>query len=146
MTALRHLSTNARRALWVGGLLVVLVGLFGMHGLNAEGVDGMASTAHSGMVESSMVAGELATLVHSAGDADHVGPAITTVTTGAVTDMDMGHLCLAVLVGSLITLLLRRRSPSRAMSLVATPGVREPAGHFRAPDPPSLIALSILRC
>jgi len=130
--------------LWVGGLLVVLTGLFGMHGLNAEGVDGMSAAPHSSMLESSMVPVEQA--VNEVGP-HGVGLAMSAVATRALTDMDMGHLCLAILVGSLIALLLgARRFLSRAMSLVPIRVVRAPARRARAPDPPSLIALSIQRC
>ena len=42
--------TTVRHALWLGGLLVILGGLFGMHGLDNHGSAGMDTVAHAGMV------------------------------------------------------------------------------------------------
>jgi hypothetical protein len=139
-----------RYALWLGGLLVLLGGLFGMHGLDNHGDAGMDTIAHATIAgpaehraaaEHESIAG---TVARSA--------AVTLAVTGESGHSGMGMgapgMCVAVLVIALMALLLRRHAGHRLrpmLCLASRPG-RAPRGRGRDPDPPSLIRLSIQRC
>jgi len=137
-----HRGPSARRAVWVGGLLFVLAGLFGMHGLETHRV------AHAHIVATNpdkVTAGSDAVVRAGA------GPSAASLAHG---DTPAGGgtaaLCAAVLVVALITvlrLLLAIRA-FRFWWLTARP-VRGPAIPARAlhfPVAPSLSDLSICRC
>ena len=142
--------STVRHALWLGGLLVVLGGLLGMHGLDNHGGPGMDTMAHTGT----------AVPAHDAvtGPA-HVAAAAAAVATeavvGAATDAT-GHtgmstgatgMCMAVLVLSLLLLILRLyASRQPALLWLVARSVRTPLVRGRDPDPPSLFRLSIQRC
>jgi hypothetical protein len=144
--------SRVRHALWLGGLLVLLGGLFGMHGLDTHGGTGMDTIARATM------AGPLS---HSAA-AGHLAMTGTVREIAAVTDglaavtgasghrgMGMGaaSMCLAVLVLALIALLLRAQGGRlRPLLWMLARPVRAPGARGRDPDPPSLICLSIQRC
>jgi hypothetical protein len=149
-----------RHALRLGGLLVVLGGLFGMHGLANHGGD------HGGAVTNSVTHAAETVPAHG-GDAAHeamtgvahaatsVASVVTTAVVGAMSDstghtgMSMGAtgMCMAVLVLSLLLLVLRlyaSRVPPLLWLVART--VRSPLVRGRDPDPPSLFRLSIQRC
>ena len=52
-------GTTARRALWFGGLLVLLAGIVGMHGLNSH-AGGMDPAAHAVVLHDSALPPSLA--------------------------------------------------------------------------------------
>jgi uncharacterized protein DUF6153 len=149
-----------RHALWLTGLLVVLSGLFGMHGLDNHGGE------HGGAVMESVTRSAVTVPAHSAASGHEAmtgaARAATTVASasaaalgGAVTDatghtgMDMGAagMCMAVLVLSLLLLILSLYA-SRVPPLLwlVARAVRSPVVRGRDPDPPSLFRLSIQRC
>lgn len=142
-----------RHALWLGGMLVVLGGLFGMHGLDNHGGAGMDSVAHAAMASSPMTvaAGPVSAAGRGlAGDIAHDTVLMAAVVTDASGDADLGMgatgMCMAVLGLSLLVLLLiRARRLSPLVWLGARPA-RAPRARGRDPDPPSLILLSIQRC
>jgi hypothetical protein len=141
----------ARPALRLAGLLVVLAGLFGMHGLDSHGAAGTEAVAHAGMTEPA-VAGLAA--------GHHPAPMVMTVRDGAAAvvsaaaathhpamEMAMAGACLAVLAVALIALLrFLRTNRVRPVLWVLPRRARAPGHAGRDPDPPSLIDLSIQRC
>ena len=145
-------GTRARRALWFGGLLVLLAGIVGMHGLNSH-AGGMDPAAHSIVLHDSSAA-TVASSGHDVAAAVHevVGPAVTLASSAVAAgefgmDAGMAGMCMAVLALAL-TLLLVRLGTAPAIPLYRLAGapVRGLAPHARDPDPPSLIHLSIQRC
>jgi hypothetical protein len=150
---------------WVA-LVVVLAGLFGMHGLAGHGshaaemgmgdsVVTMPTTSVSGMAATGGVNG------HGAGAAltTHVGshthaPAagstfgVPGAVSGAMSGGAMSVLCLAVLTAGalLLLLLLGTRRPRVAMARTPAPTPSTFLRVGRERDPPSLAALSIRRC
>jgi len=137
-------ETAVRHALWLGGLLVVLGGLFGMHGLDSHGA-GVDSVMHAtvGGMAGAVGYGDM---VDTAPGAAPATIAVAWATGGIGMDMAMG-MCVAVLGLGLIASLLRiwasRRRP--LMRLMACP-VHAPGVRGRDRDPPSLTHLSIQRC
>lgn len=147
MTVPSRPETTARHALWLGGLLVVLAGLLGMHGLDSHGAAGM-DTAHAVVTRSATdaIAGH-----HSMAAVHKVGSAVAAVTVATgqtATDGDMeAGCCLAVIAVALIALLrLLRNARGRPLYRLVARSARAPGYHARDPDPPSLISLSIQRC
>ena len=141
--------STVRYALWLGGLLVLLGGLFGMHGLDNHGDAGMDTIAHATMAGP---AEHGAVAAHEVIDGTVAGAAaVALAVTGASghTGMDMGAagMCVAVLILALIALLVRAQAGRLRplLWMVARP-VRGPETWGRDPDPPSLISLSIQRC
>ena len=147
---------SVRHALWLGGLLVVLGGLMGMHGLDNHGGPGMDTVAHVGMAAPAQGAAfghpAMTGLAHDGAAAAAVA---TETVAGAVNDaagtavMDMGAtgMCMAVLVLSLIALILRLYATCvRPLWRLAACPMRSPLVRGRDPDPPSLLRLSIQRC
>ena len=159
MSLLTRPRSPVRYALWLSGLLVVLGGLFGMHGLDNHGGDhgaAMDPMAHTTMTVSAHGA---ASRHDAMGVTAHTAASFAVVTTGAAaggmtdssgpTGLSMGAAgtCMAVLVLSLFLLILRLYA-SRVLPLlwlVARP-LRSTRVRGRDPDPPSLIRLSIQRC
>lgn len=154
MSTAGHPETTARHALWFGGILVVLAGLFGMHGLDSHGAAGMDTTAYAAISEGPMdaVAASGAAVRsdghHAMETPTQAGLTVSSMSeaTGSdATDMGMAGMCMAILVGALITLVRPLRA-SRFRSVPAEPARPPWLSVGRSRDPPSLIALSILRC
>jgi len=149
-----------RHALWLSGLLIVLGGLFGMHGLANHGGDHGGAVMESGAQSAKtvpahgVVAGHdaMSGAAHAAtsvaNEATAAGVGVMTVSAGH-TGMDMGAMgmCMAVLVLSLLLLMLRLYA-SRVPPLLwlSARSVQAPMVRGRDPDPPSLFRLSIQRC
>ena len=146
-------GTTARRALWFGGLLVLLAGIVGMHGLNTH-AGGMDPAAHAIVLHDASAAA-VASSGHEAMAAavnEMSGPAVTLAASAVAAaesgmDAGMAGMCMAVLALAL-TVLLRMLGTAPALPLYRLAGapVRRLAPHARDPDPPSLIHLSIQRC
>ena len=147
-------TTTVRRALWSTGLLILLAGLFGMHGLGSH-AGGMGPELHP--MSSAAVAS--AAVAPTPGAQDVVGAgardvADSTLAVSAalvqvplVGDMASTAMCMAVLAVGL-TLLLRSLGDVPALRRYrwATTLARVLMSPGRDPDPPSLIVLSIQRC
>lgn len=133
-------TAAVRSALRLAGLLVVVAGLFGMHGLTGHGLhgphDAQAGSAHEAMVMAAPVAWL---------DASDGGPARTRM--GVGTDTGTVTTCVAVLGAALLTLL---RRPQRELCFALTrtrPDPTRAVGHpGQALAPPSLTHLSVRRC
>lgn len=111
--------------------LLVLVGLFGMHGLAEHGEAG----SHAEMTMTASTALPIAT-------------SQPTTLLPDTPDMAMAmSLCLAVLLGGFVAWLLLL-GPSRRTTwlLPRQAATALPVPRGRAPDPPSLHALSVYRC
>lgn len=148
--------TPARTALRLVGLLVVLAGLFGMHGLANHGVGGMENMPQAVIAEASTgMAGSTVGLITAGIDrpvgalVDH-GEGAVAVLSGLGHEgmgMNMAGLCVAILAIGLVALLLLlrgRRAPRTLWSLPRLMPAVTPRG--RDPAQPSLTALSIQRC
>lgn len=146
VTALTLLPPIARRALGVGGLLIVLGGLFGMHGLSTHGVDALDATAHGGMITHTAV--PVLHEVVTNGASETAAAVVSVSPIPFSSDRHAGDMCLAVLVGLLLALLLLRyrRSGFREVPFMVASPRQGPTCRARAPDPPCLIALSVQRC
>ena len=157
---------SAPVALRLSGLVMVLAGLFGMHGLTSPG---MGTGMGTGM---SMAIGTAPSAAMSASDMGVAASGVALTGTGAQTlvgpladrahqmtetlsgsgpggmAMNIAMMCLAVIGAALIAALrfLRR---GRAASVVWSLPRRRPRPvryRGRDPDPPSLIKLSVQRC
>lgn len=156
MSARSRPETAVPRVLWLGGLLVVLGGLFGMHGLDNHGGASISNVAHTTVSGLALDAGQTGHGLRAETAAHRAGPA-TAVVAAAVSDasehlgmdMSMAGMCMAVLVLllGLFALLLRIRASRLSPPLwrLALPA-RAPGVRGRDPDPPSLVKLSIQRC
>ena len=161
--------TSVQHVLRLAGLIVVLAGLFGMHGLsgqssglsgshgaagmNMQTTDSQALMASAMSMDASDVAAISTGIVSDAGllagsQAEDLLEAATG--SGHGTDsggMAMGAMCLAIL-GAALLALLRLLQRARVAPVVWT--LPRPARAIvprgRDPDPPSLIKLSIQRC
>lgn len=154
---------SAHYALRLAGLIVVLAGLFGMHGLSglssghgAAGMNVQTKAPQALMAASSMSmdVSELAAIptgiVSDAGllAGNQAEDLLEAATGSGHGGMAMGAMCLAIL-GAAVLALLRLLDRARVAPVVwSLP--RRPAGAIvprgRDPDPPSLIKLSIQRC
>ena len=133
--------STVRHALWLGGLLVVLGGLFGMHGLDNHGGAGLDAVAHAAG-HSAMTAHHVEVeAVMPVALSGHGAPGHSGIDVGAA------GACMAGLVLTLIAQALRAYG-SRARPLLwpAARPRRAPGGRGRNPGSPSLIQLSIQRC
>lgn len=154
MSTRERSRTTAHRALWFAGLLILLAGIIGMHGLNSH-AGGMAADAHAVALHDPTAPGsgtppslhhEMAAVVQ-----DLTGPALTvadSVVAGA-TGMGAGMtgMCMAVLALALAMLLrFLGAAPAVPPYRLAGAPARAPRPHGRDPDPPSLSTLSIRRC
>jgi hypothetical protein len=146
-------GTTARRALWFGGLLVLLAGIVGMHGLNTH-AGGMDPAAHAIVLQHAGAAAVASSghEVMAAAVHEVAGPAVTSAVSAVAAgesgmDAGMAGMCMAVLALAL-TLVLRMLGTAPALPLYRLVGapVRGLAPYARDPDPPSLIHLSIQRC
>lgn len=136
-------------ALWLGGLLVLLGGLFGMHGLDNHGGAGMDTVVNATMTGSIGLAGAVAGEVMTETAPEVALATVTATGASGRSDMDMGvaGMCMAVLMVGLIALLLRIRANRLHPPLLFVPRpARSPGARSRDPDTPSLIQLSIQRC
>lgn len=148
-------GTTARRALWFAGLLVLLAGIVGMHGLNshaggtaphvrASAMDdpGFASASEAAVTTAHGTAASVEDLASSAAV---VGAALLAGMPGM--DAGMAGMCMAVLAAA-FTMLLRLLGSAPMLPLYRLVGApaRALGPHGRDPDPPSLISLSIRRC
>lgn len=149
-------ATTVRRALWFSGLLILLAGIVGMHGLDSHS-GGMTSGVHAIALQETAVAelsaaptaqvhDVMATVVHDVAEAAKaMGASVVDGVPGG--QMDMAAMCMAVLAMALMVLLqLLGSAPllpayRRVGALVRARGPRG-----RDPDPPSLTVLSIRRC
>lgn len=149
-------GTTARRALWIGGLLILLAGIVGMHGLDSHS-GGMSPDVHA-IAQQEPALGELsaapmsevsevmATAVHDAvGAATVVGASVIDGVSGGHREMTV--MCMAVLAMAL-TVLLRMLSDAPRLPPYGRVGApsRASGPRGRDPDPPSLNVLSIRRC
>lgn len=125
--------TAARPALSTGrlvALVVVLAGLFGMHGLADDGSHAAGLGAGDEMVTRTTTA----------------VPTVVGVATDAMSGGAMSVLCLAVLTAGALLLLLGSGRRRTALAQVPAPAPFTFLGSGRDRDPPSLTALSIRRC
>jgi hypothetical protein len=160
--------TSAHRALRLVGLVVVLAGLFVMHGLSGQS-SGLGSGANGGhgaagismhtappslMAASSMSMDVFERAAVPMGVASDVGLRAGTRAEDLLESagsehagMAMGAMCLAILGAALLALLrlLRRARVAPAVWTLPRPA-RAIVPRGRDPDPPSLINLSIQRC
>lgn len=143
------LRSTLRHALWIGGLFVILGGLFGMHGLDNHGGAGMETIAHD--ILASPAANNAAAGPEATTDAVHEAAAVMTVVTDtsrhAAMEMGAAGMCVAVLVLALLALLLRLHNGHiRPLLCLSVRPAQAQVVRGRDPDPPSLIRLSIQRC
>lgn len=141
--------STLRHAVWLGGLLVILGGLFGMHGLDAHGFDGMRPTT---------VASAAGPAAHAPVSTMHatttpVLAAATVITAAsheaADTGMGMGALgmCMALVAVTLMSLISWLHTVrSTPLPWLAARYRATPRSRGRDPGPPSLVGLSIQRC
>lgn len=147
-------TTTERRALRFTGLLILLAGIFGMHGLSSH-AGGMGPELHqmsSAAVASAAVAPTPGVQdVVSAGARDVADSTLAVsaalVQVPPVGDMGSTAMCMAVLALAL-TMLLRFLGDVFALRPYrwATRLTQVPMSPGRDPDPPPLIVLSIQRC
>ena len=152
MTSHQPLGSGARAALRLMGLLAVVAGIVGMHGLANHGVGVMENT-HPVMAATSTTSDAPVLEAGTTRDLESLF-ASTGAATASLTpllppgmDMEMAGLCIAVLALGLgvLSLLLRSRGLRLAPWVLRGPAesVRRVG---RIVDPPSLIRLSIQRC
>ena len=145
---------SARPGLRLAGLILVLAGLFGMHGLGGHEAAAMGSAPQAGMAEMPMSAaaadaGVMAQPGHQTGRiSTRSTPETHAVGASGPGGMGMTAMCVAILAAGLVALvrfLLGGRVRSVLWMLARqTRAVLQHPG--RDPDPPSLVALSIQRC
>ena len=146
----RPAAAPSRPGLRFLGLVIVIAGLFGMHGLASHGVQGMDVVPGSALTSQSVTSSVLGS---DSADGQAVAPierpdSLRASDSGqGDMDMSLAMMCVAILAVALLALLrsLRREPPSsilwarpRESRLIVRP--------WREPSPPSLIALSIQRC
>ena len=156
MSLLKRPRSTVRYSLWLAGLLVILGGLFGMHGLDNHGGAGMDTVARAGMaVPAHGAASGHPAMTGATREAAAVAAIATQAVATAATDaaghegmdMDATGMCMAVLVLSLLALILRLyASRVRPLLWLDDRPERSPMARGRDPDPPSLLRLSIQRC
>lgn len=154
MSSRLPLSHRVRPVLRLAGVLFVLAGLLGMHGLNSHGVAATETGAPALMatMDVSPASGH-ADLGNRAGvPAGPVDRAQRPAEAASASpqpgmDMSMAMMCVAILTIALIAL-LRSLLGARLGPLVGLVHRQSVAlvHPGRDPDPPSLIALSIRRC
>ena len=135
------------------GLVIVIAGMFGMHGLAGHGVQGMDMIPGSALTSQSVASSVLGfdgAAVSADGQAGATSdqPDSLRASDSGHGDMDMSlaMMCVAILAVALLALLrsLRRERPQ---IIWARPrGPRVVVRPWWGPAPPSLIALSIQRC
>ena len=146
-------TSRARRALRLAALVLLLAGLFGMHGLGSHGPSSLGSGDHEQLpaVDSDS---PMPAVTHARDAAVQTGetPSLRPILGTALSPqqpfgpgMGVAGMCLAILLLSLMTLVgLHRHLPS-VLARAGRP-LPPPPALGRDPDPPSLIRLSIQRC
>lgn len=121
------------------GVLAVLAGLIGMHGLASHEVTGIEAKGHAFVATAT-----------SAATAPNPGVMVTAAPSMPVgMDMEMAGWCIAILLLGLgaVSMLLRGKGLRLAPWVFRLPtGTVLARARGRDPDPPSLILLSIQRC
>ena len=147
---------TARRALWFSGMIILLAGIFGMHGLSSH-AGGMSAELRTPPPQETASAGMSAAAplgVHEVAraevrDVTDTAAAVRAVLAEGLPGADMGvtAMCVAVLAVAL-TVLLRvlGDGPGPLLHWRASAPTRARVRRGRDPDPPSLIVLSIQRC
>jgi hypothetical protein len=136
---------SVRPGLRLAALILVLAGLFGMHGLGGHDAVAVGSVPQAAMAEMPM--SPHAAVHITSGQSQPQIEAVGVPGAGGM-DMGMATMCVAILAGALIAL-LRFLLGGRVRPLMWVLGREAQAvlGHSgRHPDPPSPIALSIQRC
>ena len=151
MIARPRTQATVRHALWLGGLLVVLAGLFGMHGLDNHGSAAMSGHGAVGATHGARTTPTtLRGVADSSGHAVMLGGAFVAdavVSGEGPSSSTMAGVCMAVLVVGLLTLLLLLRSSRAHVSRLLRARVAPaPAFRGRDPDPPCLFTLCVQRC
>ena len=139
------LTARARVALRLVGLLAVVVGVIGMHGLANHGVTGMEAMGPPSVATTVTSAITAAETTAGAVRAEVVASAAPILPPGM--DMNMAGWCIAILmlgVGA-VSMLLRGNGLTLAPWVLPL-AVRTVHRYGRDPDPPSLRRLSIQRC
>lgn len=146
MTLCSRPESTVRHAFWVGGLLVVLGGLFGMHGLDNHGGGADVDRVVQATMTGTAAVTSHGRMIDTAHKAALATAAVTSATGHDGMDMGMAGMCMAVLVLSLIAVLRLRASRLRPPLWLVARAPRALGFRGRDPDPPSLIQLSIQRC
>lgn len=144
----------ARSALQLLGLLVVVAGLFGMHGLASHGVEGMDVVPGAALTSQAMAASLMPTdLGPVSGDVERIQSSDRSQSMGSSdsghSDMDtsIAMMCVAILGVALLRLLRLVRGGRSFSVLWARPRqARVMLRAGRGLPPPSLRELSIQRC
>ena len=147
---------SVRTLVRLAGLVMVVIGLFGMSGLASHATDGATGTdmsmgalvSESSTTTSSVAQSLVDTTTGAATAAVTTGRAVLTKAEGhAGMGMNMACLCLAILMlGATGLFALLNRHP-RVTALWSAPRpVMSLRASGREPDPPSLTALSVRRC
>jgi Family of unknown function (DUF6153) len=134
---------SMRPGLRLAALILVLAGLFGMHGLDGHDAVALGSVSQAATDEMPMSPAAAHPVIGSRSQ-----PQIEALSGAGGMDMGMAAMCVAILAGALIALLrlllgARVRPLLWVLARQARAVLRHPG---RDPDLPSLIALSIQRC
>ena len=138
-------------------MLVVLAGLFGMHGLDAHGtgpvdhVTSMRGPANATRMAAKAVSASVATpqspTAYEASKPSVAAPRVAEASPVMNMNMSMTGVCLAVLAAGLLVLFwLLRRARTPALLWTWSRPTTQAVRHSRDPAPPSLTVLSIQRC
>lgn len=153
VSALLDAATPSHAVLRLAGLVVVLAGLFGMHGLNSHGVAGSESMSSAAVgVSMALPAAVISSLADVSQPAsaiakatEWVGESVSMPAHGEMV-MSMGAMCVAILAGAILVLRrIRRLSPTPTTSTLSR-SVPRHLPRLWDPDPPSLTKLAINRC
>jgi hypothetical protein len=134
---------DSRRWTWsLAAPLLVLAGLFAMHGLGDH--SSQHSAVHTAMAMPAH--GAMSSMTSMTDPAVSDAPGVARVSAGDTSGTLM-QMCVAVLLGGLVAWLLRvgarRRTSWHVPRQVRVP---VPVPRSRAPDPPSPTVLSVFRC
>jgi hypothetical protein len=139
-----QIATRLRRMLAVAVWVLVIGGLFAMHGLGGHGAG-----THDGMTMSAVSSADHAGHAWMAHQADMDEPAAPAVDSGADDGGGMGLiiLCVAILAAALavFALVLLRHLGRRPLCTLPR-GFLDLVVVGRDPDPPDLLRLSVMRC
>ena len=147
-------AAPAPSALRLLGLLVVVAGLFGMHGLASHGVDGMDVVPGTAMTAQSMTASLMSIDAPPVGVGAEEMAAIerpqsleSNKSGHGGMDMSIAMMCVAIL-GAALLFLARRLRGERSFWVIAARRhhARLILHPGRGPTPPLLMELSIQRC
>ncbi len=132
---------TARGGLFPSVLLLVALGVLGMHGIDSHG----ASPSHAPLLDHGIhpISAQAVTTSALDAEAERVVPGPPPDGAGSLVGLCMA----AVLTAALVLLVLRwirRRAPALRACLSRCPPLRLPYGRYHAP--PSLAHLSVMRC